>query len=392
MDKKRTLGQYMTPEKIAIQMCLQIKRKVKDWRIFDPSCGDGNLLISAAKIMLENNVPNIEERLFGIDIDRNMVNKTKGRLSNLLGCDSKSLNIIHGDFFELSTNTLFSDYQFDPESYNTVISNPPYGNLREYRFFDKCVEVSLNGTELIFLLPLAFIDRVKGVEFIVLDGKPMNVTPGHAIIHHESGKTYNIEPVIGMQKNSTALEVFSGAKLYELGAGDPPQTKNIVTSKPYSSDEFIKGWIPCLRTGDVHSYKITFGRLWVDYGQNLAHPKTIDRFQGPRIIVRRMPIWKTRQLGAAYIEKKAIAAGDLLIVKHKDDDMRILKGVCVFLNSTEAADLILNNRPSVKFRTSYPKISAKDLNWLFEYHLPRIEDLLVKASQYVIEEKNAFNL
>src|SRR2546427_4774259 len=33
------LGQHMTPPWIATEMCRQIQRPVREWRVFDPACG-----------------------------------------------------------------------------------------------------------------------------------------------------------------------------------------------------------------------------------------------------------------------------------------------------------------------------------------------------------------
>ena len=102
-------------------------------------------------------------------------------------------------------------------------------------------------------------------------------------------------------------------------------------------------------------------RLWVSYGDHLAHPKSIERFSGPRIFVRRVPIWKERGIGAAFIEETALCAGDVLVVRDREDDAQLLRGLSDWLCSAEAAELMHEQRPTLKMRSSYPKFSGRDL-------------------------------
>jgi hypothetical protein len=119
--------------------------------------------------------------------------------------------------------------------------------------------------------------------------------------------------------------------------------------------------MPCVRTGDISPAGVALDRLWIRYGEHLAHPKTLDRFSGPRIFVRRVPIWKDRTIGAAYLEAPALCAGDVLVVKHAQDDPDVLVGLAAWLRTTEAAALMHARRPLLTMRSSYPKFAAKDL-------------------------------
>lgn len=370
----------MTPEAVAEQMLRQIQRPTQEWYILDPACGDGNLLLAAAKAMKQVGVSNIASRLIGIDIDPLMIGRARARLRGVFERVENEPKLICGDFLSLSDNSLFKP--LINLKFNTVVSNPPYGRSREYQFFEQVARFSPPGTEMIFLMPLAFLDRVDGVTAIPMHGRPMNVTTGHAIVYHISDKRFKINKVNGLQANTRSFKVLSGIKIYEVGGGTPPQTKAIVTSKPFSSEVPRDNWLPCLRTGDIHPFTIRLGRWWVDYGPHLAHPKELARFCGPRLFVRRMPIWETRQLGASYIEETALCAGDVLVIKHDLDDQSLLKGLCVYLNTPEAAESILRKRPSVRYRMSFPKISAKDLNYLLEHEAPSEDALRSLANTY----------
>jgi predicted RNA methylase len=377
-DSQRELGQYMTPAWIAKQLCETVQRPASDWVVLDPACGDGNLLVAAAEAMQACGVPAICERLFGIELDERLAQVSRRRMATVLNCPESAVNITTGDFFEVCRNNLFGHFK-GMESCNTILSNPPYGRLREYRFFEECAESAARGTELVFLVPLAFADRVHGPKAMALAGRPMDVTTGHAIVHHICGAPYAITSVKGLRFNTRGFRVMSGLKLYEVGAGEPPQTRELVDAKPFSSETYKEGWLPCLRTGDIGADGVAIGRLWVDYGSHLAHPKEIERFDGPRLVLRRVPLWGTKQFAVAFMTSCVLCAGDLLIVKHEDDDEQLLRGLSIFLSSESAAQFIHDHRPSLRHRMSFPKISAKDVNLLLQEAIPSDESLRLMA-------------
>ena len=385
-QNKRDLGQYMTPTSLALQMVDKFETPIQQLRVLDPACGDGNLLLAVADRMINAGIENIHKRLVGVELDEKLLEKTRCSLSAKLDCDPISINLINANFLEIFDGSL-NQFQY-PVKINAIISNPPYGGQREYLFFRNCVQYSKRGTELVFLMPLAFIDRISGVDVTVIKGRPMGVTTGHVIVYHRSGRPYNLRSVMGLQANSRDFEVLTGLKLYQVGEGHPPQTEEIVQKKPYSSTQKRQGWIPCLRTGDVKPHNVRIGRLYVKYGRHLAHPKDFSRFTGPRVIVRRVLMWSTRNLGAVYRDDTLLCAGDMLIVRHKKNDTELLKGLEVYLNSREAALIIYRNRPSVLHRESYPKISAKDLNLLFEEGLPSDQELRGLGKSFRMKTRN----
>jgi len=382
VSRYKNLGQHMTPAVLAKQMADLIKLPISEWCVIDPACGDGNLLLAVIDRMQAAGLTDIEQRIIGVDVDPKMVAAAKIRLAAKIGCTTSEVKVFHQDFLDATPSNLFNQPVYARFGCNVVISNPPYGQSREYDFFELCSWVFPKGTELIFLMPLAFLDRVNGIQNIPLNGRPMGVTTGHAIVYHKAGDPFVFRSVKENQSNSSAFSVLSGVKLYEVGGGVPPQSEAVVREKPFSSDEPKNGFIPCLRTGDIHAFEYELGRMFVNYGKHLAHPKELTRFQGPRVFVRRVPIWAERQLGAVYIEETALCAGDVLVIRHNDDDVELLKGLCVFLNSAKAADTILSNRPSLRYRDSFPKISAKDINALIEEKVPDASELRRMSSKY----------
>jgi hypothetical protein len=290
------------------------------------------------------------EQVTAVDIDPEMGSHLTERLMH-------SVEVIVDDFFDLDLMS------FNP---TLIIANPPYGSNRELNFFLKCNREASKGTLLIFLMPLSFIDRVPDVKAEVLEGRPLGVTTGHAIVVHRAGDPFTVRPIHrpkGMLLDDE-FEVLTGLKIYETGAGSPPQTAGLIRQRPFSSEIPVAGWLPCLRTGDLDESNVKVARLWVDYGAHLASPKSMDRFEGPRLVMRRVPIWSSKRLCAHFIEEAVLCAGDLLVIKHVENSPERLVKLAIWLSSDFAAELIHKQRPSVKHRASFPKISAKDVNWL----------------------------
>lgn len=392
LNKQYLLGQYMTPPQVADIFFKHVQIAPRDWRVLDPACGDGNLLLAAAQRMLSAGLAprDVADRICGVDIDPMMVEASRKRLAALLGIAEQRV-CVHVDDYLARQADLFDGRhaQWGAFGANVVLSNPPYGQNREYEFFRIVAERHPAGTLLAFLVPLAFMDRFVGGTIEPLDGRPLGVTTGHCLVWHTVGEPWRFRAVRSGQRNSSPFTVYSGVKLYERGAGVPAQTDEIVQRKPYSSESPRPGWLPCIRTGDVSPFEIGLGRLWVKWGTHLAHPKERARFRGPRIFVRRVPIWPNRQLGAAYIEQEALCTSDVLIVRHEADARQLLLGLCVWLNSADAAEHVHARRPSVKHRMSFPKISGKDLNMLFQHDLPAESELLALATVQGVSEMNS---
>ncbi len=237
-DKQYLLGQYMTPEDVAEGFFTHVQRPPEAWRVLDPACGDGNLLIVAARKLLTAGLEPevVASRLCGVDIDPEMAASARRRLADLLGVDEEQLLIHVGDYIEAQQH-LFQGAGASWQTFgaNLVLSNPPYGQGREYEFFRVVCDRHAVGTELVFLVPLAFMDRLVGGVVEPLKGRPLGVTTGHCLVWHTVGEPVRFRAVKSARSNSSPFAVYSGVKLYERGAGTPAQTPEIVRKKPYSN-------------------------------------------------------------------------------------------------------------------------------------------------------------
>jgi hypothetical protein len=83
--------------------------------------------------------------------------------------------------------------------------------------------------------------------------------------------------------------VYNGVKPFEIGKGDPPQTKRILEEKPFVSDRRKnKSFRPLLRGSLIQRYQDKWdGDSWISYGPWLAAPRDPMIFKAPEKIVCR---------------------------------------------------------------------------------------------------------
>lgn len=95
-----------------------------------------------------------------------------------------------------------------------------------------------------------------------------------------------------MQKHprlDTMFDVMTGAKPYQVGKGMPPQTKDIVDSKPFTGYEKKDAtWVPYFRGRSIERYTNMWGsnREYIKYGEWLAEPRSPEIFAGEKLFIR----------------------------------------------------------------------------------------------------------
>lgn len=87
----------------------------------------------------------------------------------------------------------------------------------------------------------------------------------------------------------TMFDVMTGAKPYQVGKGTPPQTKNIVSEKPFTGYEKIDdSWLPYMRGRIIERYtnKWKASKEYIKYGEWLAEPRSAEVFKGKKLFIR----------------------------------------------------------------------------------------------------------
>lgn len=122
-------GGYYTPRLVA-DFLAQWAIQRPETTVLEPSCGDGNLSVAAARRLLSLGMPpaRVTDHLTSVELDGEEAEKAAERL-RALDIGIASTPVIAADFFSYCQETLWTNKRFD-----VVIGNPPF--IR-YHHFDE---------------------------------------------------------------------------------------------------------------------------------------------------------------------------------------------------------------------------------------------------------------
>jgi len=110
--------------------------------------------------------------------------------------------------------------------------------------------------------------------------------------------------------------VKAGVKLYEEGKGNPPQTKETLKERPYTTkDQKLDGWRSLYRGKHIDKYRLMEVDEFVNYGPWLAAPRSTKLFESPKILMRRTD----DRIRACIENERAIAVNSCHVISLKDD-------------------------------------------------------------------------
>ncbi len=115
LDRTKERGDFQTPRELADRVCaLLLEKGVRPASILEPTCGEGNFLLSALE-----NFSSASEAV-GVDINAEYVNQLRGEIARRE--DPRPIKIRHDDFFEVDWDEILDSL---PEPI-LVIGNPPW--------------------------------------------------------------------------------------------------------------------------------------------------------------------------------------------------------------------------------------------------------------------------
>ncbi|MCK4392647.1 Eco57I restriction-modification methylase domain-containing protein, partial [Candidatus Bipolaricaulota bacterium] len=138
--------------------------------------------------------------------------------------------------------------------------------------------------------------------------------------------------LVGRMRKMPTLDelcvITQGAKPFQVGKGKPPQTRQIVTEKPYVSDtEQDDTFRPLLRGSMIQRYRISWnGQYWISLGDWLAEPRYSANYDAPEKIVIRQT---GDSLVATLDEEQFVVRDNLYTVVPRVDriDLRHVLGI-----------------------------------------------------------------
>jgi hypothetical protein len=129
---------------------------------------------------------------------------------------------------------------------------------------------------------------------------------------------------------SDYFSVSAGVKPYEEGQGTPPQTREIMDSKPYEGHKKIdKNWMPLIRGENIKKYIDAWSGEYIKYGKWLAAPRRPEMFSNEKLFIRRTSDYPV----ATYDSCGKIGNNSIHCIYPKDNFAPSLKYLLGIINS-----------------------------------------------------------
>jgi len=166
-------------------------------------------------------------------------------------------------------------------------------------------------------------------------------------------------------KNSIALdeivEIKAGLQAYEKGKGIPKQTEEDVKNRPYDyTYKFDEETYKYLEGNNVVRYSINWSGQYLKYGENLAAPRSVELFNGKKIIIREITGAFPKNIISTYTEEFYLYNRSNIGIIEKESKKIDLKYILVILNSTLISYYFMKNTAK-SVRKLFPKIILNDL-------------------------------
>ncbi len=169
---------------------------------------------------------------------------------------------------------------------------------------------------------------------------------------------------------------------YAAGKGTPAQSQEDVKNRIFDrTSKEDSSTYPYLDGKEIDRFKINWGGGYLKHGEFLAEPQIIERFVGPRILIREILGSTPYLLIATYTESPYLYNKSVLHILPKNTDPRLaLLTLCGILNS-KLASFFIKFRGKKSQRRLFPKIVNSDLKQMLipkEFCDPEIAGLTDK--------------
>jgi len=170
------------------------------------------------------------------------------------------------------------------------------------------------------------------------------------------------------EKFSNYVEVFYGIKVYQVGKGNPPQTKKIRDEKPFTTEiRRDETFLPFFDGKHIGRYQLLWNQNnWLKYGKWLAEPRKPKKFEGEKILIRKI-VGKT--LISTYIPDTSYCNTLLYVMKIKKDTKYSYKFLLGILNS-EFIGWLFRKKFQISDSDTFPQIMIGNI---LEFPVPKFD-------------------
>lgn len=149
---------------------------------------------------------------------------------------------------------------------------------------------------------------------------------------------------------------------YAVGKGTPPQTKADAERRRFHSrNSSGRSWIKYLEGSDIKPFCTEWSGEYLHYGSWLAEPQIVERFQGPRVLIREILGPLPYHIHAAFLSEAALYNKSVLHILLKDKTRAELAEALVALLNSRLASFWISHRGRKSQRSLFPKLVNHDL-------------------------------
>lgn len=239
------------------------------------------------------------------------------------------INLYHL-FLELGTKLLKNNGVFSyivPNNWLTISSNDALRrfvltnnqDIEIINFYKKVFSAANVETSILTLttgnegvdstVKLHQVKEVGKIDYVATTEASRFLSKESSVINIDAFKNMEFIDLVDKLENKsvqlkTIATVKTGLKAYEKGKGTPEQTEEMIDSRIYHSRSKREGSFPYLSGEDVQRYHIGWrDNEYLQYGKNLAAPRTFEIFSTPRILVRQIPSKPPYCISACYTKR-----------------------------------------------------------------------------------------
>ena len=179
------------------------------------------------------------------------------------------------------------------------------------------------------------------------------------------------------------VQIKAGLQAYEIGKGNPKQTPEDVRLRIYDyNHKFNEDTHQYIEGKDVNRYSLKWAGTYLEYGVNLAAPRTFDIFSGKKIIIREITGTHPRTIIATYSEDTYLFNRSNIAVVEKEGFSISLRYILGILNSKLMSYYFVKNTAK-SVRQMFPKIILEDLR---KFPIKKGSDNVQKSIVNLVEQ------
>ncbi|MEO6135703.1 MAG: N-6 DNA methylase [Ginsengibacter sp.] len=180
-------------------------------------------------------------------------------------------------------------------------------------------------------------------------------------------KALVIKIELGKKKLDEFGLMYSGIKSYEVGKGNPAQTKRTRDEKPFTSvHRTDQNWLPFYDGKHIGRYELFWkNNNWIKYGDWLAAPRKPENFKDEKILIRKIT---GKTLIATFIPETAYC-NTLLHVLKLNDKSYSYKSILAILNAS-LIGWYFRKKFQIGDDDTFPQIMIRDI---LQFPIPVID-------------------